>query len=453
MQLKSNAIPEERRRQGQARRKKLARQGHANWQPAHDRVSPLKLIAASMVGRLTPLVKLKYERMIVSPFGFFRGAVPVMAADLASMPHTGIVNQICGDAHVRNLGAYAAPDGRVVFDINDFDETTRGPFEWDLKRLATSLILAGREAGAKNNACEESVLCCISSYRHLIHLLADLPVIELAHYQVHRMQKVAPVSEALQKAQMQTPQSTLVELTETGEGKSNSVKNGDARHFKHEPPVLRRITGAKAQQVLDALPGYAKDLLPERQHFLAMYRPCDVGFKVVGTGSVGLRDYLVYFEGNGLEDPLFLQIKEEVASAYEPYFPDKLAAKHQGQRVAEGQRAMQYQSDPFLGWTKIAGRDYLVRQLNDHKANINVAELNGSALNEYAQLCGELLARGHARSGDAQMLSGYLGKSGKFDEALSCFAREYADQTEKDWRLLVRSRKGSVRSTKQAARK
>ena len=451
MQLKSNAVPEERRRQGQARRKKLARQGHANWKPAHDRVSPLKLIAASMVGRLTPLVKLKYERMMISPFGFFRGAVPVMAADLASMPHTGIVNQICGDAHVRNLGAYAAPDGRVVFDINDFDETTRGPFEWDLKRLATSLVLAGREAGAKNSACEEAVLCCISSYRRLVHLLADIPVIELAHYQVHRMQKVAPVSEALQKAQMQTPQSTLVELTETGKGKSEAVKDGNARHFKHEPPVLRRITGAKAQQILAALPGYAKDLLPERQHFLAQYRPCDVGFKVVGTGSVGLRDYLVYFEGNGLEDPLFLQIKEEVASAYAPYFPDKLAAKHQGQRVADGQRAMQYQSDPFLGWTKIAGRDYLVRQLNDHKANINVAELNGTALNEYAQLCGELLARGHARSGDAQMLSGYLGKSGKFDEALSTFAREYADQTERDWRLLVRSRKGSVRSRKKTA--
>ena len=339
----------------------------------------------------------------------------------------------------------------VVFDINDFDETTRGPFEWDLKRLAASLVLAGREAGAKNSACEEAVLCCVESYRRLVHVLADLPVIELAHYQVHRMQRVAPVSEALQKAQLQTPQATLVELTETGTSKADASRNGNARHFKHQPPILRRITGAKAQEVLAALPGYAKDLLPERQHFLAQYRACDVGFKVVGTGSVGLRDYLIYFEGNGLDDPLFLQIKEEVASAYAPYLPGKLAAKHQGQRVADGQRAMQYQSDPFLGWTKMAGRDYLVRQLNDHKANINVAELNGEALNEYAQLCGELLARGHARSGDAQVLRGYLGKSGKFDEALSSFAHDYADQTEEDWKLLVRSRKGAMRSRKKAA--
>ena len=450
--MKSRDTPEERRRQGQASRKKLARRKHAYWKPSVDRASPLKLISASMAGRLSSLVTLKYQRMMTSPFGFFRGAVPVMAADLAGMPHTGIINQICGDAHVRNLGAYAAPDGRVVFDINDFDETTRAPFEWDLKRLVASLVLAGREAGAKNNDCEEAVLCCVASYRHLIHCLADLPVIELAHYQVHRMQKVAPVSEALQKAQLQTPQATLVSLTEPKIGKSHSTREGEGRHFKHEPPLLRRLTGKGAEAVLAALRGYAKDLLPERQHFLAQYRPCDVGFKVVGTGSVGLRDYLVYCEGNGLDDPLFLQIKEEVHSAYSPYFADKLAARHQGQRVADGQRAMQYQSDPFLGWTRMSGRDYLVRQLNDHKASVNLAELNGTALNEYAQLCGELLARGHARSGDAQVLSGYLGKSGKFDEALSCFAHDYADQTEKDWKQLVRARKGTYQVRKATSR-
>jgi len=427
--------PAERRAAGQARRKQLARQKHGTWKPADNRESPVDLIAASMKDRLPFLIKLKYERMLASPFGFFRGAVPVMAADLAAMPDTGIINQICGDAHVRNLGAYAAPDGRIVFDINDFDETTRAPFEWDLKRLAASLVLAGREAGEKDSACEEAVLCCIASYRRLMHCLADLPVIELAHYQVHRMMKVAPVSEALQKAQLQTPLATVKALTE------QSGKSSSARHFKHNPPLLTRLTGEKATEVLKALPIYAEMLLPERRHFLAQYRACDVGFKVVGTGSVGLRDYLVYMQGNGDRDPLFLQIKEETRSGYAPYFPDKLAATHQGQRVAEGQRAMQYLSDPFLGWTKIACRDYLVRQLNDHKASINLAELKGQGLQEYAELCGELLARGHARSGDAQLLSGYLGTSGKFDGALANFAEHYADQTEKDWKALVKARK------------
>ncbi len=410
--IKSPITPKERHRLGQQLRSDVAREIHAKWKPGARRESPIALIAASMKGRLPALVKLKYERMTNSPFGFFRGAVPVMAADLAVMPRTGIVNQICGDAHVRNLGAYAAPDGRLVFDINDFDETIRAPFEWDLKRLAASLVLAGREAGAKDSACEEAVLVCIASYRKLMLCLADLPVIELAHYQVHRLLQVAPVSQALQKAQRQTPQASLKLLTE-------KTKKGTARRFKDERPLLWRLNSAKAQQVLAALSAYAETLLPERRHFLA----------------------LVYLEGNGNRDPLFLQVKEEVRSGYARYFRDPLASRHQGQRVADGQRAMQFQSDPFLGWTTIDRRNYLVRQLNDHKASIDLAELKGDGLNEYARLCGELIARGHARSGDAQMLSGYIGKSGKLDEALASFAHEYADQTEKDWKALVVARK------------
>lgn len=429
---KTLETPKERHRAGQERRKQVARAVHAEWKASPKRKSPIELIADSMRGRLPELVELKYERMMTSPFGFFRGAVPVMAADLAVIPNTGIVNQICGDAHVRNLGAYAAPDGRLVFDINDFDETIRAPFEWDLKRLAASLVLAGREAGAKNSACEEAVLCCVSSYRRLMLILADIPVIELAHFQVHRMLQVAPVSEALRKAERQTPLATLKALT---------TRTKQARHFRHEPPLLHRLTGKEADQVLAALPAYAQRLQPERRHFLVQYRPCDVGFKVVGTGSVGLRDYLVYLEGNGPRDPLFLQIKEETRSGYARYFADRLAAKHEGERVMDGQRAMQFQSDPFLGWTTIAKRQYLVRQLNDHKASIDLAELKGDGLNEYAQLCGELIARGHARSGDAQMLSGYVGKSGRMDEALASFAQDYADQTERDWKQLVNSRK------------
>jgi uncharacterized protein (DUF2252 family) len=427
---------------GRTLRKKMARRAHAHWRPAKDRKSPLALLAASMKGRLRKLVEIKYERMAASPFGFFRGAVPVMAADLAALQHSGIVNQICGDAHVMNLGAFAAPDGRLVFDINDFDETTRAPFEWDVKRLAASLVLAGREAGAKSKNSEQAVLAFMASYRGMVRMLAAMPVIEMAHYQVHRLGAVGPVSAALEKAQSATPLVTLEKLTLPAKNKTaGGRQSASARLFKNEPPLFTRITGTEARSVLDSLTQYAGSLLPERRHFFSQYQPIDVAFKVVGTGSVGLRDYLVYFEGNGAGDPLFLQIKEEPDSAYAPYFHSPHIAKHGGQRAAEGQRAMQFLSDPFLGWTSIDGRNYLVRQLNDHKAAISLDALKGVGLNEYAQLCGELLARGHARSGDAQVLSGYLGNSPRFDEAVATFAAAYADQTEKDWKLLVRSRK------------
>jgi uncharacterized protein (DUF2252 family) len=455
-ELKPLPRSKERYAQGQALRKQMARRAHAQWKPASNRKSPLDLLAASMQGRLSSLVKVKYDRMSASPFGFFRGAVPVMAADLATLPRAGIVNQICGDAHVLNLCAFAAPDGRLVFDINDFDETTRAPFEWDVKRLAASLVLAGREAGIRNRACEEAVLAFIASYRTLMHALADMPLIQLVHYQVHRLGKVRPVSQALRRAQTATPQVTLDKLTVAAKKKTSGGTRSTPtyhRQFKHQPPLLERLSDEHARTVLASLPEYAESLLPERRHFLAQLRPIDVGFKVVGTGSVGLRDYIIYFQGNSAADPLFLQIKEEIVSAYTQYFPDKKAAHQGGQRVAEGQRAMQFMSDPFLGWTTIEKRHYLVRQLNDHKASISLDTLAGVGLNEYAQLCGELLARGHARSGDAQMLSGYVGYSDTFDEAIAEFAVAYADQTEKDWETLVASRKSSSNAASRSVKK
>ena len=426
--------PQERRALGQARRKQVRRQDHAHWDARLRRHDPIALVEESMRGRVPSLVALKYERMLVSPFGFFRGAVPVMAADLALLPHTGIVNQICGDAHVRNLGAFAAPDGRLVFDINDFDETIRGPFEWDLKRLATSLVLAARETCPASTIAKESrdaVHHLIASYRKLVQTLARMPVIDVARYQVHRLQRISPVSNALLKAERATPLHTLDTLT-------LEAKNG--RIFRDEPPVLRRLTPQQARPVLASLKPYRESLLPERQHFLAQYRALDVAFKVVGTGSVALRDYLIYLEGNGSRDPLFLQIKEEPGSAYAPWLSAVPAAGHQGRRVADGQRAMQFQSDPFLGWTTIAGRDYLVRQLNDHKGSIQIEDLRGQGLIDYAEVCGELLARGHARSGDACLLAGYLGNGEKFATAIAKFAQAYADQTEKDWQALKKSR-------------
>jgi len=421
---------------GQLKRKQLRRQDHSNWQPQHRRHNPIALIEESMRGRVPSLITIKYERMAASPFGFFRGAVPVMASDLSLMPHTGIVNQICGDAHVCNLGAYAAPDGRLVFDINDFDETIRGPFEWDLKRLATSLVLAGRENGAKRAQCEEAVYGLIARYRKCVDMFARMPVLEMARYQVHRLQRITPVSTALLKAERSTPMHTLEQLTVPE--MSRGAETG-RRIFRENKPLLTRISSGQARAVLASLHEYKKDLLPERQHFFAQYRPIDVGFKVVGTGSVGLRDYLVYFEGNGRGDPLFLQVKEEPASGYAKYL-EYHGPHHQGQRVADGQRAMQFLSDPFLGWTTIANRQYLVRQLNDHKANIEIADLKGLGLLEYAEMCGELLARGHSRSGDACILAGYIGTGRRFAEAMVKFAESYADQTERDWEALRKSR-------------
>ncbi|MGB6744000.1 MAG: DUF2252 domain-containing protein [Terracidiphilus sp.] len=428
--------PQERRKLGQTRRKQVGRQQHNQLQPKTRPASALELLERSTHGRVPSLVKLKCELMAGSPFAYFRGAAPVMAADLAVVPSTGIVSQLCGDAHVRNLGAYAAPDGRLVFDINDFDETIRGPFEWDLKRMAASLVLAGRAAGSKEGAARAAVEACIARYAAQMREFARMPHLELGRFQVHRIGSAKPVHDALMKAERSTPQHTLEQLTEPV-----STNPSAPRHFRESKPMLTRVSAAQSAAVLASLGPYRAMLEPQRQHLLSFYRPIDVAFKVVGTGSVGLRDYCVYFEGNGPGDPLFLQIKEEVASAYSPYLPDAQPPHHNGQRTAEGQRSMQLQTDPFLGWTHIGTRTFLVRQLNDHKGSIELEDLAGDKLKAYAEVCGELLARGHARSGDPLVIAGYLGSGDGFAEALAKFGSLYADQTEKDWEELCRSRK------------
>ena len=441
---------------GQERRKQMKRLHHKTWTAKMRRESPLKLLQASTRGRVPSLVVMKNDLMAASPFGYFRGAVPVMAYDLSLAGNTGICNQLCGDAHVRNLGAFAAPDGRLVFDINDFDETIVAPFEWDVKRMATSLVLAGRGAGAKDLHCREAATVFLERYRMMMHTFSRMPVLEVAKYQVHRLGDVSPVAGILMMAERATPKHTLLALTEEEQKPSAASKKGKSvktakiserpqRVFRTIPPNLKRVTGAVAEQVVGALTMYAESLQPERRHFLAQYQPMDVAFKVVGTGSVGLRDYVVFLEGNGLKDPLFLQIKEEVASGYAPYVKGALqgrrAKQHHGQRVVNGERAMQLQSDPFLGWTTMEGRDYLVRQLNDHKASIQLEDLKSAGLLEYAAVCGEMLARGHARAGDSAMIAGYVGTSPRFDEAVGAFAQAYADQTEVDWKQLVKSLK------------
>jgi uncharacterized protein (DUF2252 family) len=444
---------------GQSQRKHMKRADHAGWQPNSRTADPATLLAASMQGRVPALISIKYDRMASSPFGYFRGAVPVMASDLSVGANTGIFTQLCGDAHIRNLGAFAALDGHLVFDLNDFDETIRGPFEWDVKRLATSIILAGREAGAKHSQCHEAALAFLEHYRSSMQAFAQMPVLELARYTVHRLRTVRPISQILSLAERATPLHNLDALTVPAATVSAKKKaaatselpprtHGHARIFKTIEPLLTRVSGDTARNVLDSLATYAETLQPIRQHFLAQYKPIDVAFKIVGTGSVGLRDYCIYLQGIGAKDPLFLQIKEEVASGYSPYLGEAPGSVHQGRRVVDGERAMQLQSDPFLGWTTIEGRDYLVRQLNDYKGSVDLQTLHSTSLLEYAKVCGETLARGHARAGDPAAIAGYIGTSNPFDEAIVRFAVEYADQTDRDWEALVHSRGGKKAAAK-----
>jgi uncharacterized protein (DUF2252 family) len=424
----------ERSAAGLAERRRLGRQRHGEFNAKKRRASALTVLERAERGRIPALLNLKHALMAASPFGYFRGAAAVLAADLAELPRTRIETQLCGDAHVRNLGAFAAPDGRLVFDINDFDESLPGPFEWDLKRMAASLVVAGREAGQKDAAAGDAVRLCVMRYAQRMTAFAEMPFLDVARAQVHRLGSAVPVHDSLLKAERATPQHTLEQLTVPAGRKGE-------RRFRVMKPMLTRVPDTEARRVVKALEEYKRSILPERVHLLERYRAMAVAFKVVGTGSVGLRDYCIYLEGNGAVDPLFLQVKEEAASAYAPYLKKARAAKHNGQRVAEGQRAMQVQSDPFLGWTRMEGRDYLVRQLNDHKGSIEIDDLKAGGLEAYAEICGELLARGHARSGDALTIASYVGSGAKLAEALAKFGAAYADQTEKDWKDLCGARK------------
>jgi uncharacterized protein (DUF2252 family) len=430
--LASPLSSEERAAFGRAARKQLSRGAHASLSLKAVAEDPMVLLRNAEKDRIKSLVAIKHERMAASAFGFFRGAVPIMAADLAAQPNTGLITQLCGDAHISNLGAYAALDGRLAFDINDFDESLRGPFEFDIKRLATSLILGGREAGVKLAARHEAVAHFTAQYRKLMREFAGMPILDLARYQIHRLAHIEPMPIILAQAERSTAAKTLKSLTTKHEGD---------RVFKSNPPLLRRVLGKEHDLVLAALGPYSRTLQHERRHFLDQYRPVDVGFKVVGTGSVGLRDYVVYLEGTHAckSDPLFLQVKEEPASAYAPYLPEGSQHSHQGHRVMDGQRAMQLTSDPFLGYTTIEGRDYLVRQLNDHKASLDLTTLTADSLLGYADICGELFARGHARAGDPVAIAAYLGDSCRFDDAILSFAHNYSDQTERYWATFKKS--------------
>ncbi len=421
---------EHRLQEGRNRRKQLSRSKLGELRPQRRNFKPLEVLLDAREGRVPALLPVKYARMSASPFAFFRGAVSIMAADLACEPQTDLIVQLCGDAHVQNLGSFEAPDGRLVFDINDFDETISGPWEWDVKRMAASIVLAGFECGHRRSACGAAVEAFVASYCQSLEMLAEQPILVAARHQIHRVKKAQAISVALQQAARARPSDLLLKYTEKG-------ARGQV-HFKKIQHVLWRLQGKQRQEVVDALPLYRDSLAPERLHLFDFFTPIDVGFKVVGTGSVGLRDYLVLMEGNGANDPLFLQIKQEVRSAYAPYLKATHYA-HQGQRVADGQRKVQPVSDLLLGWTRIGEHDYLVRQLNDHKGKVDLDHLRGEGLSSLAVVAGELLARGHARSGDALMIKGYIGSCDKVLKALVDYGLQYAALTEADFELFKKA--------------
>jgi uncharacterized protein (DUF2252 family) len=435
------AAPTDRYDRGGRMRQRVGRSAHAAVSLATRAPRErLAILATVNAGRLPTLLPEKIRRMRRSPFAFFRGAAVLMAADLASGVRTGITAQLCGDAHVRNLGAYAAPDGTLVFDLNDFDETIEGPWEWDVKRLATSLILASDESALSARVAEASVRAFAASYRAHLNAFAAMPFTKLVRYFITRRPDEPVLQAIFSDAQRVTPRRNLERLT---------VERGGRFRFHDRRPLLEHVSNRTAAEVLGGLDRYRESLSGGRRRTFGRHHAVDVAFKLVGTGSVGTRDYVVLLFGNGVRDPLFLQVKQELPSCYAPFLPPPRSIVHEGQRVAEGQQMMQTWSDPLLGYTQFGGYDYLVRQLADHKASLNPDSLTQETVMEYAGLCGEALAKGHARTADAALLAGYLGRSTKFDRALVEFAATYADQTRADFGAFVRSQRSGKRHTRE----
>ncbi len=423
------AVLQERRAAGHSRRRHLPRREQSRVRAATERPDPVAVLRRANVSRIPELVALKTYRMAASPFAFFRGAAALMADDLAALPVSGLGCQMCGDAHVKNLGAYAAPDGHLVFDLNDFDETLPGPWEWDLKRLAVSLVLAGREAGARSSSVRDGVLRLVRAYRQTLDRLSGLAMLDLVKVEIRHRLDTGVLHEVLARAERVTSAYALDKLTVR--------RAGGARRFHDRPPLLHHVPARVARAVVASLRCYRDTLGPDRQLAFDAYRPVDVAFKVVGTGSVGTRDYVVLLLGRGPDDPLLLQVKEALPSCYARFLPAAATVEHQGRRVAEGQHRMQSATDPLLGWTRVEGRDFIVRQLADHKAALEPTELGDAALPSYARVCGEILAKGHARTGDAAAIAGYCGRGDALDRAIAKFAFAYADLTERDHARFV----------------
>jgi uncharacterized protein (DUF2252 family) len=428
--------PAERAREGKARRQNVPRKAHAEWRVPDNRLDPISILEESNLRRLPQLVPIRYGRMLESPFTFLRGAPAIMAHDLASGPATGFQAQLCGDAHLRNFGVYASPERNLLFDINDFDETLRGPWEWDLKRLATSFVVAGRCNGFSDANCADIARNCVRSYREKMRAFREMRLLEVWYSRVdtetvlHVFQSAGrkTMASEIEKARRRDNLHALTKLT--------TVVDNELR-LVEDPPLLTHHHDEQLSQFLRVLfRGYLGTLQDDRRQLLERYRFLDFALKVVGVGSVGTRCYVVLLDSSHQNDPLFLQVKEAQPSVLAPFLP--CASYHnQGHRVVTGQRLIQSATDIFLGWACADGHDYYFRTLLDMKGTAPVEAMSRADFSDYAELCGWVLARAHARSGDAATISGYLGKSEVFDEAVARFATAYADQTERDYRALA----------------
>jgi uncharacterized protein (DUF2252 family) len=425
--------PDDRRRAGAALRNEVPRSAHGGWAPPSDRRDPVEILIEQGKNRVSELLPIRYGRMQTDPFAFLRGAAAVMASDLSGTPTTNIRMQACGDAHLNNFGSYATPEGLPVFDINDFDETLPAPFEWDLKRLATSLVVAGRVAQYSGKAARKLALAVVQSYREHISTLAELPPVEAWNRHVDLGREIARIDDLKVRAAVEK---RLAQVLESGTKHFGLVEDkGGSVRIREKPPLVYHLN-TQALPAHKAFASYAKTLQEDRRVLLHRYTLRDVAFKVVGVGSVGTFCAIgLLTAGDG--SPLLLQIKEAQESALAPFAGASKYANH-GERVVVGQRMMQAATDMFLGWTRepIAGRHFYIRRLKDGRL-ADIGTRLEAALPFYASLCGRTLARAHARAGDPAMVSGYVGSGSAFDEAIAEFAVAYADQTERDWQSFL----------------
>ena len=439
---------------GKAARGEVPRSAHAAWEPSPHRPSPVVLLEEQAQTRVPELVPIRYGRMLVSPFTFYRGAAYLMASDLSGMPRSGLHAQLCGDAHLSNFGAFAAPDRRLVFSINDFDETHPGPFEWDVKRLVASFAVAGRDRGFDDKQREAVNLAVGKAYREAMAGYATMGNLDLWYTRVNVEDLLTEVQHLATKKERKRAEKNLAKTRAKDSlrafAKLTEIVDGEPR-IVADPPVVTPIEEIVGAERLDELEGflrnvtrsYRRTLAGDRRSLLERYRYVHAARKVVGVGSVGTRAFIMLMLGRDERDPLFLQFKEAEASVLEPFLGKSEFSNH-GQRVVEGQRLTQAASDIMLGWIRADGvdgvsRDFYVRQLWDAKGSALVELMEPDLMRLYAGVCGSELARAHARSGDAIAIASYLGTNDTFDRALALFAESYANQNERDYETLTKA--------------